>query len=211
MFTRAAILTLLALAAASPAAAQARQPIPAFVVDLRGFTVGFGQDEITARDLAIFVAEMPGRGFGGVVTANVYPLRRQGLSVGASFEALAARGNRTNSDPAGALISVVHRELSGVAFGFSMNFGHRDGFSYISAGMGPMVFETWTEDRIPDEAVRRPTTLNFGGGARWFNTARLAFTFDVRFYETKPANTTLTRAGRERRRLLILGAGISIR
>jgi len=55
------------------------------------------------------------------------------------------------------------------------------------------------------------SALNFGGGARWFNTAHLAFGFDVRFYETKPVNPTPTSPGRERRRLLVLSAGISIR
>ena len=54
-------------------------------------------------------------------------------------------------------------------------------------------------------------TLNFGGGARWFAQRHLAFCFDLRFYETKPALTTLTSAGRERKRLLVLSAGIAIK
>ena len=54
-------------------------------------------------------------------------------------------------------------------------------------------------------------TQNFGGGARWFVKRRLALNLDVRFYLTRPANSTITSAGRARQRVLVLSAGISIR
>lgn len=207
------ILVSLAIAgAAETSYAQANRPIPVVVVDARGFTVGFGADEITAEDLAITLAELPSRGWGISAGANVYPFRRRGFAAGGSFELLMGRGSRTNRiDATGEVFSVVERRIQGTAFGFSMNFGHRDGFSYITIGQGPFMFDTSTETRPPAESPERQSTLNFGGGARWFNTAHLAFGFDIRFYETKPVNPTPTSPGRERRRLLLLSAGISIR
>jgi hypothetical protein len=50
-----------------------------------------------------------------------------------------------------------------------------------------------------------------GAGARWFNTAHLAFCFDMRFYLTRPEDPTITYPGRQRSRLLVLSAGISIK
>ena len=122
------------------------------------------------------------------------------------------RGSRTNQNAAGTdVISIVERRIQGTAIGFTMNFGHRDGFSYLTVGQGPFMYDSSTDTRPPDPSPARQSTLNFGGGARWFNTAHLAFGFDVRFYETKPVNPTPTSPGRERRRLLVLSAGISIR
>lgn len=209
-------LTILAslalLCAAETAFAQANRPIPLIVVDARGFTVGFGTDEVTAEDLAIELFEMPTRGWGFGGVANVYPLRWRGFAAGGSFEMLWGRGSRTNHNAAGTeVISVVERRIQGTAIGVSINFGHRDGFSYVSVGQGPFLYDTSTDTRPPGDSPERQSTLNYGGGARWFNTAHLAFSFDIRFYETKPVNPTPTSPGRERKRLLVLSAGISIR
>jgi hypothetical protein len=122
------------------------------------------------------------------------------------------RGSRTNHNAAGTeVISVVERRIQGTAIGVSINFGHRDGFSYVSVGQGPFLYDTSTDTRPPGDSPERQSTLNYGGGARWFNSAHLAFSFDIRFYETKPVNPTPTSPGRERKRLLVLSAGISIR
>ena len=198
--------------AAETSFAQTNRPIPVVVFDARGLTVGFGTDEITAEDLAVTLVEMPGRGWGLMAGANVYPLRWRGFAAGATFEFLMGRGTRTNQNAAGTdVISIVERRIQGTAFGATINFGHRDGFSYLTVGKGPFMYDSSTDTRPPDPSPERQTTLNYGGGARWFNTAHLAFGFDVRFYETKPINPTPTSPGRERRRLLVLSAGISIR
>jgi len=198
--------------AAETSFAQANRPIPAVVFDARGLTVGFGTDEITAEDLAVTLVEMPNRGWGLMLGANAYPLRWRGFAAGATFEFLMGRGSRTNQNAAGTdVISIVDRRIQGTAIGFTMNFGHRDGFSYLTVGQGPFIYDSSTDTRPPGPSPERQSTLNFGGGARWFNTAHFAFGFDVRFYETKPVNPTPTSPGRERRRLLVLSAGISIR
>jgi hypothetical protein len=209
---RAVGLVLIGLfAAAVPARAQVTYPIPKVVLDARGFTVGFGEDEITAGDLVIELDELPTRGFGGVAGLNVYPFRVGPVTIGATFEALLARGRKAKTDLDGVPISTVTRRFQSLSGGVSLNFGHRDGFSYVVVGMGPVLFDTATDTRPAGPASAREMTLNFGGGARWFNTRHFAFGFDVRFYETKPENATLTSPGRERRRLLVLSAGVSIR
>jgi hypothetical protein len=205
------LATIAVLCAAKVSFAQANRPIPAVVVDARGLTVGFGADQVTAEDLAIELFELPSRGWGVMAGANVYPLRWRGFAAGASFEMLIGRGTRTNRTGDGEVFSVVERRIRSTAIGVSMNFGHRDGFSYVTVGRGPFMFDTSTDTRPPGDSPESQTTLNFGGGARWFTTTRMAFGFDVRFYETKPINPTPTSPGRERRRLLVLSAGISIR
>ena len=37
--------------------------------------------------------------------------------------------------------------------------------------------------------------LNYGGGARWFNSPHLAFTFDIRFYAISPRDADGDGAG----------------
>ena len=63
----------------------------------------------------------------------------------------------------------------------SANFGTRDGWSYLSAGVGIASVATEAADVMPGENESgRLRAVNFGGGARWFITARLAFGFDLR-------------------------------
>ena len=54
-------------------------------------------------------------------------------------------------------------------------------------------------------------TINYGGGARWFNKKRLAFSLDVRFYEVAAGTGQLTLPASPRVKLLVIGAGISVR
>lgn len=79
----------------------------------------------------------------------------------------------------------------------SFNFGSSRGWSYLSAGVGQITvstatsaFATGSSDTAPITPARtRDTsalqTVNFGGGARWFNTQHLAFSFDVRFHKAR--------------------------
>jgi hypothetical protein len=70
---------------------------------------------------------------------------------------------------------------------------------------------------VPDGAQplpideERQRTLNYGGGARWFIRKRLAFSLDVRLYEIASNAPQSGLPGAPRTRLLIIGAGISVR
>jgi hypothetical protein len=208
---RAVLSVLLGLLVSSPVFAQTQQPIPPFVVDVRGFYAPLGTDEITAAALAIDPDDLPTRGLGGAVGVTIYPIRRTNFALGLGGEGLLAWGKSQPTDAAGDPLGLpIRRRLQSLSGQLSFNFGHRDGWSYISAGMGPLVFETYAGDTPPPTASN-DLTLNFGGGARWFTSRHLAFCFDLRFYETKPAVTTLTTPGRERKRLFILSVGAAFK
>ncbi|HYN09426.1 MAG TPA: hypothetical protein VES67_18730 [Vicinamibacterales bacterium] len=210
---RSASLSLLfVLLATSPALAQIQQPIPPFVIDVRGFFAGLGQDPVTAEDLAIDPESLPKRALGGAIGLTFYPIRRQRFALGLGGEGLLARGRSQPVDAEGLPLGPqIERRLQSLAGQLSFNFGHRDGWSYISAGMGPLLFETFLGAEAPQVSPARDMTLNFGGGARWFTSRHLAFCFDLRFYETKPALTTLTNPGRERKRILVLSVGAAFK
>ena len=104
---------------------------------------------------------------------------------------------------------MVRRRLNGVSGQVSLNFGRGAGWSYVTVGSGPFKFESYLDEAVPDGLGT--TTINFGGGARWFTRSHLAFTVDLRFYLTDPATATTFTAARVRKRMLLFSAGISVK
>lgn len=207
---------ILLIAGAVPAVAQtaARNdpPIGRGVIDARLFVAGFGADAVTATDLGIPVEVLPSRGPGFVIGATVYPLRRSGFALGLGGEMLLARARTAASTTeAGSVFPAVERRLLSFTAQLSLNFGHRDGWSYLTGGVGPFRFESFTGDTAPTEAPAARTTINLGGGARWFMKRHVALNLDVRFYLTRPEPAVGTIPGRSRQRILVLSAGISLR
>ena len=206
-------LTLLAAALIpSTAIAQPKDPLPTFVVDVRGVFARLGQDTTTAADLGVAATALPETAIGGAVGANYYFLKRQKMSLGVGAEGVLARASASGvNDQTGALEGPrIERRLQGFAGTLSLNFGHGQGWSYVSAGIGPMRFQTFAGD-LPSTAPPFQATPNFGAGARWFMTNHVAFCFDLRFYQTKPLETTVEYPGRGRERLLVASVGISIK
>lgn len=199
--------------ASTPARAQVVRPIPAAVFDIRGFYSGLGQDPITAKALGIEATTMPKRGLGGVAALHFYPVRGKKISLGLGGEGILARGHAQQKDPDTKLptAAAVNQRLLGLAGMISLNFGHRNGWSYLTAGMGPLSFVTYTGDTKPTDPAPRKRTLNMGGGARWFSNAHVAFTFDVRYYLTRPEDPIAGYPGRQRVKLTVLSAGISFK
>jgi hypothetical protein len=212
---RLTVCFLLLIATPATALAQAGpEPLPLVVADLRGFYSGLGRDPVTAADLGLTPDELPGRALGAVASVQVYPLRRSSFAVGLGGEFLVARGRATREiEEEGGLTTLppVEQRLRGLAGSLSLNFGHRDGWSYLSAGMGPLAFGSFVGESAPAEPAPRRNTINLGGGARWFVNQHLGVTFDVRFYLTRPDVTTASYPARERNRLVVLSGGISIR
>jgi len=206
--------TLLALlvAMAVPGVATAQVPadtrLPLATADARVFLLGLGQDPVTADGLGVPASALPRRGPGIVGGVHVYPLRLDGFALGVGGELLVARGIATFEEATGSATRIEQR-LQSLAVLASANFGDYDGWSYLSAGMGPLRFESFTGDAAPAEPARRRATINLGGGARWFTTAHLAVGFDVRFYITRSEAATAVQPGRQRDRLLVLSAGLS--
>ena len=94
----------------------------------------------------------------------------------------------------------------------SLNFGNGNGWSYLSFGIGQSLWSIVPDGAQPlsiDE--ERKKTLNYGGGARWFIRRRLAFSLDVRLYEIAASAAQSGMTAAPRTRLLVIGAGISVR
>ena len=194
------------------ARAQPAPTLPMFVFDVRAFYAGLGQDGLTAAALSVTPADLPNRGLGGMAGLHIYPIRSGGFAIGLGGEALLARGrSQPMADEETPLGPPIEQRLRGLAGALSLNFGHREGWSYVTAGMGPLEFPTFQDDTAPAGPAPRQMTLNYGGGARWFITSHVAFGFDIRFYITKPEEPVPPYPPRERNRLLIMSAGLSFK
>ena len=107
--------------------------------------------------------------------------------------------------------TIVNQRLFGLSGQLSLNFGYRNGWSYVTGGSGPLSFASYVSDTAPLEGPPKQMTLNYGGGARWFAWRHIAFAVDIRFYQTRPEERTVFYPGRARSSLRVLSAGISIR
>jgi hypothetical protein len=203
---------VLVITTALPAIAQTRERLPVIVADARGFYSGLGRDPVTAGDLLVAPEEMPNRGFGGVTGVHIYPLRGRSVAFGVGGELIFARGRAvTESEVEDFPPTIVNQRLFGLSGQLSLNFGYRNGWSYITGGTGPLSFGSYVDDTPPLERPPTQMTLNYGGGARWFAWRHIAFAFDIRFYQTRPEERTVFYPGRARSSLRILSAGISVR
>ena len=230
------VATLVA-ATLSPASASAqtrddpdRRPISPVVIDVRGAFAKYPTDPAIATFLRVTQDNIVRRSLGLVVGAHVYPIRRR-VTLGLGADLLLGRGKRTlqiADDDDDELVEgpTVRASLNAFSPQLSLNFGHRGGWSYLSAGMGWMKFDTRIDEgsvlppptpssppSTPKSTSKGPKTrtIHYGGGARWFAKERLAFCFDLRFYAVSPELATATRPALARKRLIIASAGISIR
>jgi hypothetical protein len=196
-----------------------RQPIGRFAADVRGAWGTLPDDPALAAALDVTEDNLATRALGLVFGAHAYPLRLgQYVALGFGGELLFARGRNTveveEGDEAVAGPTVTAR-FSAVSPQVSLNFGGRDGWSYVSGGFGWSKYSTKV-DPVPegaptgDEETPRASTINYGGGARWFMKKHLAFSLDLRFYTIRPQETS-TRTPLGRTRLIVLNAGVSFR
>jgi hypothetical protein len=165
---RLAVLAL--LAAASPVRAQDPPPrIGPWALDVRGSVPRFPNDDpLLAASRGLDVRELPGAGLGLDLGAHVYPLKWKAITFGVGAQATLARA--TSSPPADvALLRPVTERFTTLAPQLSFNFGTGDGWSYISGGIGRATWSLVPDGSEPGTADQeRLTTINYGGGARWF-------------------------------------------
>jgi hypothetical protein len=185
-------------------------PLPWFVIDLRGGFASLGSDTTTSAALGVASDDMPSRAKTIIAGAHVFLFRRGGFKLGVGAEAIRGVTSNQRQDAAGEGTGpIIRRRLEGLSGQLSLNFGKGKGWSYITAGGGPMKFESYLDDAKPTRAGT--TTLNYGGGARWFARGHLAFTVDLRFYLTRPAPAEFDAPPRVRKRVTLLSAGISFK
>jgi len=109
---------------------------------------------------------------------------------------------------------VVRTQVINLVPQLSINFGHRFGWSYLSAGIGRTKVSssadavgTTPQDIVPDSWNQ---AINFGGGAKWFMKPRLGASFDVRFVKLGSRGETELLPSAKRTQMITISAGISI-
>lgn len=210
------LVALTEIAAVCPSASAQEPPprLPIVVVDLHGVVPNFSDDPRLAASRGLSQAQLPGLGIGGAVGAHVYPLRWRAVTFGIGGQLTVARAHRSPASSGQPPLAPVTERFTSIAPEVSFNFGTGDGWSYLSGGLST---STWSI--VPDGAASVPgddealKTINYGGGARWFAKAHLAFSFDVRFYAINPgtSNGSPSGTGSPRTTLVILGAGVSLK
>lgn len=206
---------LFCLAIAVPAAAQQKEPIGPFVIDLRGAFARHKAEPSVATDLGVPATNLPTRTLGLVGGIHSYPLRSRKVTLGIGGNLVMARGS--NSLDRDTVVeppleaATVRRHFTTFSPEISLNFGHRNGWSYISGGMfGRSKLYLEREDAPASDAPYR-NTINYGGGARWFITGHLAFAVDFRWYSVAEQLASAGNVAQPRTTLLVLSGGIAIR
>ncbi len=200
------------------------RPIGRFAADVRGAWVTYPDDPGLATFLDVPQENLATRGLALVFGAHVYPLRLgRYVAFGVGGELLFSRGSKTltpepedDEEEIPAVSTTVKARLSAVSPQFSLNFGGSNGWSYLSGGVGWSTFSSELTNGAPVTAAAaddapRSSTINYGGGARWFMKKHVAFTLDLRFYAIRPQEATPTRPSLKRQRLLTLSGGVSFK
>ena len=189
------------------------RPIGRYVVDARVGFPKFKQDAAIATGIGASVLNLPTRAFGVVVGAHWYPVRLGRVTFGLGGEIASARRGRTmDTGPKAAPLDVtVNSRFAAISPQVSFNFGARDGWSYISGGIGWSSFTAERQDRPLPDPASRSKTINYGGGARWFAKKHVAVSMDLRFYAVNPQLATATRPGFPRMTLMAFSVGAAIR
>jgi hypothetical protein len=210
-------------AAASPAFAQvgASRPPGPFVVDIRGATMAV-PDDPSFQPPAPGATLFPTRGFGGEVAAHVYVANVLGARLGLGGGALRIFASTSPPDPPDPTpgttppprtVPDIRSTMTILAPQVSLNFGSRNGWSYVSAGYGTASLRMEASG-IADEVVRasgRLPAINVGGGARWFRSDHLAFAFDIRVHIVGARPRAVPEVSTPRTMLMAASVGISLR
>lgn len=241
---RAAVLSLIiigtvaavATAQPTPVVTQAPDRPGPYVIDVRGSTVG-------APQAAGFYPAVPtgtlipNRAYGFDLGGHVYLFQLGPARVGFGADLFRLRGAASPPEPVTSGSATTPQATSSptpsapttpditvsvatIAPQISLNFGTSTGWSYLSAGLGRG--QVITERSAFDKGLagRREsgsvTSQNFGGGARWFTSDHLAFTFDIRFHLLSPGEAQELEPGTfvpgtPRTRVVSASAGISLR
>ena len=194
------------------ASAQIDEPIGHYVADARLAWARFKEDAAVASAIGVTPTNLPTRGLGLVVGAHWYPLRGSRIALGVGAEFFTARDSRTLEPTTedGEEGPTVETTMSALTPQVSLNFGKKDGWSYISGGIGTATF---TAQRL-DELIgggSRVSSFNYGGGARWFTSRHLAVSVDLRFYSVSAQPATTTRPSFPQTKTMVISGGIGFR
>ena len=207
------------LALPTPAAAQQersveRRPIGWFAADARVSLPRYKQDPGVAAAAGVAAENLPGRGLGLAAGAHVYPLRTRRIALGFGAEILTSRGSNTlepatEGAPDG---PTVETRFSAFSPQVSLNFGASEGWSYLSGGIGWSTMSVRQETSpVPSDGWPRRSTINYGGGARWFMNPHLAFSFDLRFYKVDAQEPDAVYPAMPATTMMVFSGGLSFK
>lgn len=207
------VMVMTILLVASAAAAQDPPPrIPFMALDLHGTIVFFPKSDELALSRNLDLVDLPGTGLGAHGAFTLYPVRWKAVTFGVGADAAVGRSHKSATPYGTTSTRAVTETFAHIAPELSFNFGTGNGWSYFSAGIGPSVWSLEAEDHVPVDANQeRLKTINYGGGARWFMKRHLAFSLDVRFYAINPTTPAQGLPAGPRTRLVVMGAGISLK
>jgi len=211
VFTVAGALLSMLLGAALDTNAQDPGPIGPFVIDARGSMMMLGQDESVAMSRGLRPGQLAPRGIGLNLGGHAYIYRWRAITIGlgasAHFISTSRAPTENDIDPNG---PVVRTRFTALSPELSFNFGSGDGWSYLSGGLGTSRFDVYPQQStIPNQ--RRASTLNYGGGARWFIKPKLAFSLDLRLFAISPLPQTGNQPAAPRMTRAAFNLGISLR
>jgi hypothetical protein len=224
------ILTIAGVAAGAPAAAQNPEPPGPYIIDVRGAMGGLPKSTAFYPPISSDTL-VPARGFGFEVGAHVYFLRLGPARLGLGATLLRVRGTANTPAPettasqtttVATSSTLVRPDLVATFTAFapqlSLNFGTAEGWSYLSAGLGPGRVRT-TASADADATVNVDTTydsgtlsdLNLGAGARWFLATRVAVAFDLRVHMLSAGGAQANAPGTPKSTLFVASVGFSVR
>ena len=207
---------------ATPAAAQTREPPPLFAIDLHGASVGLPTAEGWIPVPVMGDTPLPGRGWGASGGATLHPFRLGIVTFGLGATISYGKGTGealtiTTGSGANAVTRVtpvMRTAALNVLPQVSFNFGHKLGWSYLSAGIGTTRITASMDASPTTPQVVLPVSwnsaLNFGGGAKWFMKPHIGASFDVRFVKLGSRAATETLPAGKRTQMVTFSVGISI-
>ena len=198
--------------AAEPALASDRPPGP-FVLDVRIAMPSFNTGSSLADPVGLRTDQLPSRGWGLDVGAHVYPVRSRKFALGIGAEIVRAAGSKAPDpeDETAADDPTIETRFSALVPQVSLNFGSSRGWSYIGGGFAFMRRATGDVDADVADWPRL-TGIHYGGGARWFMSSHVAFTFDMRFYRIPEQEAEGTEVPfQPKSRMFLISAGLSFK
>ena len=207
-----------------PTTAAAQDPTPPlppideriapFVVDARITLPRFKSSAAVADSIGVTESDLPGRGLGLVVGAHVYAVRVRSFALGIGGEWMLRSSASNTIAPAiedGPDGPTIVTRMTSISPQVSLNFGRRNGYSYLTGGYGFGSLTTELEDDPVADAETNPKIMNYGGGARWFLRKHLAFALDLRFYKIGAQEAAVERPAYPASTTMVFSAGISTR
>lgn len=200
---RVAVALALLLAVAAAAGAQVRDPLTGLVADVRVLTASLPSSGGWTPVLETGTL-VPSRGFGGGADLHLFVGRGRYRRLGLGVTGVVAQGRTTDATHG----ATVTTRLFTAGPSVSANFGHRLGWSYLSAG--PALAKVSSFDQGSRDSAGAGMAYHYGFGARWFLNDRVGVSLDLRFWALTPRGATGGRPNAPATTRVVFGVGAAL-